>query len=423
MPNSTLLLDVKPNGISGDLQLPLNEMSLAWKQDLLTNAPTLVQRMGPQLLAYLQAHMHAVSPAGKPWKITIGHLSTSQTEQEMTGRYQALYAKLWLQPSAGENVRHLTLYYDAIIHQVVTHKMMVAVRQDWSNGNIGQDTTKWNVLGIFGMEVRDNSIPPLYIDLDEGSAWRGFKSMVKLGIAHISEGTDHLLFLLVLLLPAPLIARAGRWEPHGGMSYSLLRIIKIATAFTIGHSLTLLAGALGWLRLPSQPVEVLIAVSILVTAIHALRPLFPGKELWIAAGFGLVHGLAFASVLANLHLDGGQMALSILGFNLGIEAMQLFVIVMIFPWLLLLSTGPLYKWIRIFGATGAGIAAIAWIAERVSGKANGVAAIVQRMMAQSRWMILALACCAILQAIMTERKKRRLPVSKQEESVTEKAAD
>ena len=55
-------------------------------------------------------------------------------------------------------------------------------------------------------------------------------------------------------------------------------------------------------------------------------PLFPGRESWVAAGFGLVHGLAFAGTLANLQLDTGPMALSILGFNLGIELMQLFVI-------------------------------------------------------------------------------------------------
>ena len=141
---------------------------------------------------------------------------------------------------------------------------------------------------------------------------------------HIAEGTDHLLFLLVLLLPAPLLLTKGRrWGGFGGVGYSLRRLLLIVTAFTLGHSFTLLLGALGWVRLPSQPVEVLIAVSILVSAGHAVRPLFPGREAWVAAGFGLVHGLAFASTLANLHLEAGPMALSILGFNLGIELMQL----------------------------------------------------------------------------------------------------
>jgi uncharacterized protein (TIGR03437 family) len=91
----------------------------------------------------------------------------------------------------------------------------------------------------------------------------------------------------------------------------------------------------------------LIAFSILVSAVHALRPLFPGKEIYVAAGFGLVHGLAFATVLSCLQLNAGPMALSILGFNLGIELMQLFVIAVTMPWLVLLSLTPLYPRVRV----------------------------------------------------------------------------
>lgn len=107
-------------------------------------------------------------------------------------------------------------------------------------------------------------------------------------------------------------AATGLFEiQFGGIRYSVVRLFKIVTAFTIGHSVTLLAGALGWLRLPAQPIEVLISFSILASAVHAIRPLFPGKEGWVAAGFGLVHGLAFATVLSNLELSGGKLALSI----------------------------------------------------------------------------------------------------------------
>src|SRR5271165_3502823 len=125
----------------------------------------------------------------------------------------------------------------------------------------------------------------------------GFVNLFRLGMRHIAEGTDHLLFLLVLLLPAPLIVVGSRWAGFAGMSNSVLRILKIVTAFTIGHSITLALAAFGIVRVPSRPIEVLIAVSILVSAIHALRPIFPGKEAGIAAYFGLIHGLAFAATL------------------------------------------------------------------------------------------------------------------------------
>ena len=127
----------------------------------------------------------------------------------------------------------------------------------------------------------------------------GFVSIFRLGMRHIAEGTDHLLFLLILLLPAPLIVVGSRWAGLADMRSSVLRILKIVTAFTLGHSITLALAAFGIVRVPSRPIEVLIAVSILVSAIHALRPIFPGKEAAIAAFFGLIHGLAFAATLSR----------------------------------------------------------------------------------------------------------------------------
>jgi hypothetical protein len=86
--------------------------------------------------------------------------------------------------------------------------------------------------------------------------------------------------------------------------------------------------------------------------------------MYLALGFGLIHGLAFASVLFNMNLGAGALALSILGFNLGIELMQLLIIALIVPWLILLSRTHVYKPIRIVGAIISSIAAIVWIVER-----------------------------------------------------------
>jgi hypothetical protein len=148
-------------------------------------------------------------------------------------------------------------------------------------------------------------------------------------------------------------------------------------------------------RLPGQPVEVLIAGSILVSAVHAWRPLFAGREAWVAAGFGLVHGLAFASTLAGLHLDAGRMALSILGFNLGIELMQLFVIAATVPWLLLLSLTPAYPAVRVGGVALASLAALAWLAERLSGQPNALTLLVAQLVPYAAWLLGALAVGAV----------------------------
>lgn len=204
----------------------------------------------------------------------------------------------------------------------------------------------------------------------EDGTWAGFTSLVRLGMRHISEGTDHLLFLLVLLLPAPLVATGARWSGYGGLKRSFSQLVRITTAFTIGHSLSLAVAAAGWLRAPSAHVEVLIAVSILVSAVHAIRPIFPGREAHIAGGFGLVHGLAFATMISGIGIDPMHVALTVLGFNIGIELMQFIIILVTVPWLVLMARTRSYDLFRVTGGSLAGTAACAWIGERSFGFSN-----------------------------------------------------
>jgi hypothetical protein len=192
-----------------------------------------------------------------------------------------------------------------------------------------------------------------------------------------------------------LTAQAGRWRGVGGARHGVSRLVMIVTAFTVGHSVTLLIGAWGLVRLPQQPVEIVIAVSILISAVHAVRPLFAGKEAYVAAGFGLVHGLAFSAALWDLNLGAGPMALSILGFNLGVELMQVFVIAVTMPWLIVLSLTPIYSHVRIAGASLAGVAALGWIANRVSGEPNVIDSSVLHLTPYAPFVIFLLALVAI----------------------------
>ena len=224
----------------------------------------------------------------------------------------------------------------------------------------------------------------------------GFEGAFGLGVRHIAQGTDHLLFLLTLLLPAPLLAFAGRWNQRATVARSLLQILHIVTAFTIGHSLTLMLSAFGLLRLPGRPVEVLIAVSILVSAIHALRPIFPGREAGIAAFFGLIHGLAFATALSDLGFGQWYRLVSILGFNLGIEAMQLAVVVAILPSLLLLSRTRAYAPLRIGAALFAAVASIGWIVERLLNLPNAIDPLVESVAHHAPWIAAILLLLGLL---------------------------
>ena len=393
MPNSLVLLNLQPDGVTAELQLPLSELQLAFGKDVDKNASTLIERLGPQLAAYICAHVRPVSEDNRAWSVAVRDMKVGSVEQSDNGPYQELTVKLWLQPPADASSRIFTLHYDVIIHQLVTHIALVSIRQDWEGGIYTEQAAA--EAGVIRLDVRSNTIPPLKISQTNGSYWNGFSGMVKLGMHHIAEGTDHLLFVLVLLLSAPLQVYRNKWNTFGGTRYTLVRLLRVVTAFTAGHSITLLAGALGVLRLPSQPVEILIAFSILVSAIHAWRPVFPGREAYIAAGFGLIHGLAFAGTLENLDLPATPMMLSILGFNIGIELMQLFVIAITIPWLILLSKTIFYKGIRMAGAVLAAIAALGWMTERFLQQSNLLTQAIERIAVYSPWIVLMLACISI----------------------------
>ena len=223
----------------------------------------------------------------------------------------------------------------------------------------------------------------------------GFNGAFRLGMQHIAEGTDHLLFLLTLLLPAPLLAFAGRWRGQTTIRRSLTHILRIVTAFTLGHSLTLALSCFGLAHLPSRPIEVMIAISILVSAIHAIRPLFPGREALIAASFGLVHGLAFASALNELGVTGWYRFVSLLGFNLGIETMQLVVVAVTLPALLLLSCTRSYSALRIAGAGFAVVASCVWIVERTINQSNPIGDGIQRLAYHGTLLAATLWACSV----------------------------
>ena len=140
-------------------------------------------------------------------------------------------------------------------------------------------------------------------------------------------------------------------------------------------------------HLPGAVVESAIAFSILVSAVHALVPIFRGREVYIAGGFGLVHGLAFAATLTEFGFDPLTLVSSVLGFNLGIEAFQLLVIVVAMPWLVLLARSRVYAPFRIAGATLTGVAAALWFAERALGWSNPIDPLVESVASHGLWLL------------------------------------
>jgi len=407
MPHSIFSLSIKSNKILAELNLPLKELQLAVPFDVTNQVNTLAKDERRKLLIdYLMAHIHPKSMVGTLWTVDIYDLKVEESLQEATGKYQELVVLLSMTPPVGETVRSFELNYDAILHQVITHKVFVNLKQDWQNGKTDRSEQS---LGVIEFNIGSNKILPLPIRLDEGSMSKGFITMVRLGMNHISEGLDHLLFLLVLLLPVTLKNKNGRWTTFVGTKNSFINIIKIVTAFTLGHSVSLFVGAQKWLVLPQQPVEIAIALTILITAIHGLYPIFKHREIFIATAFGLIHGLAFSTILSDLNLETKELFYSILGFNIGIELMQIFVIILIIPWLIILSKNDHYTWIRLGGAVFAMIAALAWMIERIQFSPNFVSTAVDNFLSKGKWIALFLMICAAL-STMTNKKYPKIGV-------------
>ena len=186
------------------------------------------------------------------------------------------------------------------------------------------------------------------------SNWDVFTSYAQLGFAHILSGFDHLSFVFGLMLLV-----------------SLRRLFWVVTAFTLGHSITLALSALDLVRVPQRPLEILIALSIGAVAWEVLRianaerTSFTKLPALMAAAFGLLHGLGFASALRELGLPQGAIPLSLFSFNVGIEMGQLaFIAVALIPVAIVSSSGSSSRTFRIVSAYVIGSLAFYWVFAR-----------------------------------------------------------
>jgi len=220
--------------------------------------------------------------------------------------------------------------------------------------------------------VLDPAAPePQRFVLAEASNWTTLLTYIGQGVWHIWIGIDHILFLVALLLPTVLWREAGRWVAAGRFGAVFWDVLKVVTGFTLAHSITLTLATLGWVTLPSRPVESVIAASVALAAANNLWPVIGGRRWLVAFAFGLVHGFGFAGALAELGLPQGALAWSLLGFNLGVELGQLAIVAVFLPVAFALRGTRFYRHAVLIGGSVLIVGvALLWFAERAFGIAG-----------------------------------------------------
>ena len=249
----------------------------------------------------------------------------------------------------------LTIDYRVLFDQVPGHRGFLLIEHNWATGTFANES---QISLIFGPGSTRQ-------EFEVGSGrLRGFLAVVKLGTDHIWTGFDHLMFLIALLLPAMLVRQDGRWRDGAAFMPSLINVVKIVTAFTIAHTITLSLASLGVVSCP-RLIEVTIAASIAIAAADLVYPLFRGRVWIVVFGFGLFHGFGFAGALEEMGLLRENLALSLLGFNLGVELGQFAIVILLFPVLFVLRRLAVYRQLLLpAAATLMIVISIGWVVER-----------------------------------------------------------
>ncbi len=227
----------------------------------------------------------------------------------------------------------------------------------------GDGAITWGELKAKQADIDER--PRLELRAEGRSRWHQLADYVREGVWHIWVGFDHILFLLSLLLPSVFIAMGKGWQPADRFSSAFWDVFKVATSFTVAHSITLSLAALSVIQLPSRLVESAIALSVVLAALNNVWPLVHGRRWVVAFGFGLIHGFGFASVLTDLGLPQGALLVALVGFNLGVEAGQLAIIAAFLPLAFALRRTWVYRRL-VFLVGSAAIAVVAgiWLVER-----------------------------------------------------------
>lgn len=349
--DSYLALKVDSEKISGQWDIALRDLDLVLELD--RNGDSVidwgeVRTRNAEIAAYAKQSLDLKSD-NNTCPLTIG-------DQLIDTHSDGAYVVLKLAATCPNSVKALAVSYRLLFEADALHRGLLKLETPAKDANDSPHV----VSAVFPAENATQTFT-----LASGSTLAQLGTYVVDGVRHIAAGFDHILFLIALLLPAVLVREGRWWVPVADIRTAFFSVLKIVTAFTIAHSITLSLASLNVVRLPSRLVESLIAASVLATALDNIWPFLPRKRWLVAFTFGLIHGFGFASVLADLNLPNSSLVLSLFGFNIGVEIGQLILVALVIPLAYLTRRSTAYP--RFALQTGSIVIAavsLGWLLER-----------------------------------------------------------
>ena len=345
--DSYLTLKVDGDRIEGQWDIALRDLDFALGLDANQDGAITwgeVKAKHADIAAYALSRL-TLGPQSAPCSTTVtGHLIDNHSD--------GAYAVLRFAATCAAAPKVLAVDYRLFAEIDPQHRGLLKLE--------AQKATRAAVLG--------SDAPAQRFTLGELSKWEQFLDYGNEGVWHIWTGFDHILFLLSLLLPAVLVRSRSpgeTWQPAPSFRAAFIDVLKVVTAFTLAHSITLSLAALGVVSLPSRLVESCIAGSVVLAALNNIWPLVYRGRWLIAFFFGLIHGFGFASVLADLGLPQESLLIALVAFNVGVELGQLAIVSVFLPIAYWLRETAFYRrGVLLAGSAAIVLVAGTWLIER-----------------------------------------------------------
>ena len=367
-----------------DVRAPLEAYDIAYGTDLAADPTNAVAAAKAELISQLEETVSISFADGPSWTTSITKVGTAEVKGAPN-----LSVRLVATPPAGVVTGLVELHWLFITGFFDSHKVFAVLDENVSTVLQAKTINPASILGVI---TAQDSV--LKID-DRVAPSATFTTLFRIGFGHFREGPDHLLFLCLVAL--------GAARRRHGWASTASRLALLTAAFTVGHSISLAATTLGLISFPVALIETGIALTILVTAIHAIRPTLPARaELVVTAAFGLIHGCGFAGTLADLSIQGKEAVVPLLGFNLGLEAAQILGLLLVAIPLVILSRSTKATAI-LAGAVG--LIAVGWIGERAFDLPDPFAPVVEAVAGTPERLAFVLAIAAAI--VLTLRRRQR----------------